>query len=304
MRALFLGTPAAAIPSLAALAEIASIEMVVTQPDAARGRSGKPIPPPVRVAAAEWGFPIAQPATHEDLLEIVESSIADVAVVVGYGRILRPAALAAVPAGYVNVHFSLLPRWRGAAPVERSILAGDPRTGVTLMVLDEGMDTGPLLGMYETDIDADETGGSLTARLAYDGAHLLHAVLPEYVRGRVHPAPQMASGATHAARLTTAEAQVTADTTAAHAHRMVRAYSPRPGAWAMVDGVRVKLWRVTTADAIVPAGHIEVIAGRPTLGLRGGALALEALQPAGKRVLTGIEWSNGRQGAPARLSDG
>jgi methionyl-tRNA formyltransferase len=226
----------------------------------------------------------------------------DVAVVVAYGRILRPAVLAAVPLGYVNVHFSLLPRWRGAAPVERAILAGDDRTGVTLMVIDEGMDTGPLLGVHETRIESDETGGALTARLAHMGAVLLADVLPEYLRGRVHPAPQMASGATHAARLTTAEARILSDTPAAAAHRMVRAFAPRPGAWAVIDGVRTKLWEVAPAGAIIPHGEVAVIGGVPTLGLPDGALELRRLQAAGKRVVTGTAWAHGRHGAPARLT--
>jgi methionyl-tRNA formyltransferase len=303
MRAAFLGTPAAAIPSLGALAEVASVDLVVTQPDAARGRSGRPVPPPVKVAATEWGLRIVQPTTQDQVLTALDSVAADIAVVVAYGRILAPSVLAAVPMGYVNVHFSLLPRWRGAAPVERSILEGDERTGVTLMVLDEGMDTGPLLGVYETEISPDETGGTLTARLAHAGARLLSDVLPEYARGRVTPAPQMESGATHAARLTTAEAQILPDTSLATAKRMVRAFSPRPGAWALVDGSRIKIWQVSAAEAIVPVGHIETIAGIPTLGLEGGAIRLDVLQPAGSRRLTGTEWSNGRHGAPARVSE-
>jgi methionyl-tRNA formyltransferase len=227
----------------------------------------------------------------------------DIAVIVAYGRILRSETLAAVPMGYVNVHLSLLPRWRGAAPVERAILAGDERTGVTLMVLDEGMDTGPLLAAHETEIDNDETGGSLTARLAHDGAVMLADVLPGYARGRVKPAPQMASGATSAPRLTSAEAQVTAATPADVGARMVRAFAPRPGAWAMVDGIRTKLWHAQPSDVEVPRGHLALIDDEPHLGLVGGAIALRSVQPAGKRVMTGREWAAGRRGRPARLDD-
>ncbi len=302
MRAAFLGTPSAAIPTLLALADVASVDLVITQPDAAKGRSGRPVAPPVKVAAGEFGFPVAQPATHDELLGALASADADVAVVVAYGRILRPEALAAIPLGFVNVHFSLLPRWRGAAPVERAILAGDDRTGVTLMVLDEGMDTGPLLAVHETPITEDDTGGSLTARLAHQGAVLLADVIPEYVRGRVHPAPQMASGSTHAARLTTAEAQILPTTEAEQALRMMRAFTPRPGAWATIDGVRTKLWEAAPADAIIPQGRIDTIDGTPHLGLEGGTVEIVAIQPAGKRILTGIEWANGRHGAPAELT--
>jgi methionyl-tRNA formyltransferase len=302
MRAAFFGTPGAAVASLAALAQVAEPVLVVTRPDAARGRSGTPQPPPVKSAALEWGFPVAQPATHAELLAVMTETAVDIAVVVAYGRILRPAALATVPLGFVNVHYSLLPRWRGAAPVERAILAGDERTGVTLIVLDEGMDTGPLLGVHETPIDDGETGGTLTARLAHMGAVLLADVLPEYVRGRIHPAPQMASGATHAAPLTTAEARILPDTPAAVAARMTRAFAPRPGAWAMIDGVRTKIWEVAPAEAILPDGDVIILAGVPTLGLPDGALELRRLQPAGKRILSGAEWANGRHGAPAILT--
>ncbi len=303
MQAAFLGTPAAAIPSLAALGEVAEVALVVTQPDAARGRKGTLVPPPIKVAASEWGYRVAQPATAAELTTVMRDANVDVAVVVAYGRILRPETLATVPMGYVNVHFSLLPRWRGAAPVERAILAGDERTGVSLMVLDEGMDTGPLLAAHETDIGDRETGGSLTGRLAHGGAAMLADVLPDYTRGRVTPAPQMASGATLAPRLTSAEARVTSATAATLAARMVRAYAPRPGAWAMVDGVRMKVWDVQSSKADVASGHIEVIGDAPHLGLAGGTLELMSVQPAGKRVMTGPEWARGRRGEPARLDD-
>ena len=302
MRAAFLGTPAASVPSLAALGGIADIVLVVTQPDAAKGRSSKPVPPALKVAATQWGLPVAQPQSHRELTGALSGADLDIAVVVAYGRILRPAALESTRLGFVNVHFSLLPRWRGAAPVERAILAGDARTGVTLMLLDEGMDTGPLLGAVETEITDDETGGSLTGRLAYDGARLLSHVLPEYARGRVHPAPQMEGGATHAARLETLEAQIISDTSAAMALRMIRAFNPRPGAWCIIDGVRTKVWSAEAAVAPVSEGGIDIVDGAPVLGLAGGALTLTRLQPAGKRSLSGLEWANGRHGASARLT--
>ncbi len=303
MRAAFLGTPAAAVPALAALAGVAEIDVVVTQPDAARGRSGALVPPPIKVAAAEWGYRVAQPETHGDLLTVMTEAAVDVAVVVAYGRILRPETLAAVPMGYVNVHFSLLPRWRGAAPVERAILAGDATTGVSLMLLDEGMDTGPVLAVIESAIGDTESGGSLTARLAHDGAVMLADVLPDYTRGRVKPAPQMASGATHAPRLTTAEAQITTEMSVADADRMVRAFAPRPGAWAIVDGTRTKLWKTMPSDTDVRDGRIEVVDDVPHIGLADGALEVTLLQPAGKRPMTGAAWARGRREPSAQLTD-
>lgn len=302
MRAAFLGTPAAAIPSLAALTDIATVELVVTRPDAPRGRSKTPTPPPIKTAAIEWGIPVRQPESHEELESTIQEASVDIAVVVAYGRILRAAALEATRLGFVNVHFSLLPRWRGAAPVERTILAGDTLTGVTLMQLDEGLDTGPLLGVHETSINPEETAGELTARLAALGATMLVDVLPAYARGRVQPAPQIAAGVTHAPVLTTAEAEITATMDADEASRMIRAYAPRPGAWAVIDDVRTKVWRATVSEVEVDPGVVGIVDETPILGLHRGSIQLVSLQPAGKRVMTGREWARGRRGASGSLS--
>ena len=158
MRAAFLGTPAVAIPSLAALIDVADIAVVVTRPDRAKGRSGKPTPPAVKTAAIEWGLPIEQPTSSTEIEDVLRRAEADIGVVAAYGRILTRTALETTPAGFVNVHFSLLPRWRGAAPVERAILAGDETTGVSLMQIDEGLDTGPVIAVVETPIAPHETG--------------------------------------------------------------------------------------------------------------------------------------------------
>jgi methionyl-tRNA formyltransferase len=302
MRAAFLGTPAAAIPSLAALTDIAAVELVVTRPDKPRGRSRTPAPPPIKTAAIEWGIAVRQPESHEELESTIREADVDIAVVVAYGRILRAAALGATRLGFVNIHFSLLPRWRGAAPVERAILAGDTMTGVTLMQLDEGLDTGPLLGVHEVSIGPAETAGELTARLAALGATMLVDVLPAYARGRVQPAPQIAAGVTHAPMLTTAEAEITATMDADEAFRMVRAYAPRPGAWTVIDDVRTKVWRVAMADVEVDPGVVAIVDGTPILGLRDGSIRLVSVQPAGKRVMSGSEWARGRHGAAGALS--
>ena len=151
MRAVFLGTPEAAVPSLTALARVADVATVITQPDRPKGRSKRPMPPPVKQQAAELGIPVEQPATSRDIGPIMSGlGPIDVAVIVAFGMLIRPEALDLPAMGFVNVHFSILPRWRGAAPVQRAIEAGDPRTGITLMRLDEGLDTGPVYSVRST----------------------------------------------------------------------------------------------------------------------------------------------------------
>jgi methionyl-tRNA formyltransferase len=303
VRAAFLGTPSPAIPSLAALADVADVAVVVTRPDKPQGRSGRPSPPPVKTAAREWGFPIEQPTSSAELRAVLEPLDLDVAVVVAYGRILPADVLAVARFGFVNVHFSRLPRWRGAAPVERAILEGDPVTGVSLMRLDEGLDTGPVISVIETPISDDETGGSLTARLAHLGARLLDDSLPAYLAGSLQPADQLDAGATHASVLKKEEAQITPATPAARAERMIRAFHPRPGAWCLVEGDRLKILAAAVDGADLPPGRIEIRDGAPHLGLPGGSLLLSTVQPAGRQVQPASEWMNGRRGEPAQVDE-
>lgn len=301
MQSAFLGTPSASIPSLAALMDVTDVAVVVTRPDSAKGRSGRPTPPPVKVAAEEWGLPVVQPESRGELDEVLQNAEIDVGVVVAYGRILSSAALASAPAGFVNVHFSLLPRWRGAAPVERAILEGDESTGVTLMQLDEGLDTGPVIAAVETPIAPDETGGSLTGRLAYLGGMLIDDAMSELLAGRLDAAPQLRTGVTIANRLDRSEGRIDASWTAAYAERAIRAFSPRPGAWFSIDGTRCRVHRASYSNDAVTPGTIAPFNGVAVLGLEGGSLALDLLQPAGKAVMTGTAWLNGRRGAGGHI---
>ncbi len=303
MRAAFLGTPSAAVPSLAALMEVASVEFVVTQPDRPKGRGRRLEAPPVKLAASEWGLPVYQPTTHAELLGRFEQAGLEVAVVVAYGRILKPAVLDSVEHGFVNVHFSLLPRWRGAAPVERAMLAGDDYSGVSLMVLDEGLDTGPVFAAAEIEINDFETAGELTGRLASLGADVLRDHLEDYGNGRLQPARQMGTGATIAPRLTTAEAALDANLGPTAFSRTVRAFNPRPGAWIKAEGQRLKIFEVGPATPEVETGAIQIIDGRPMLGLTGGAVELVQLQPAGKPRLSGRAWANGRRGVGLTIDE-
>lgn len=303
IRAAFLGTPSAAVPSLAALMELASVEFVVSQPDRPKGRGRRVEASSVKLAAREWGLPVYQPGTPAELLGLFEEAGLDIAVVVAYGRILRPAVLDTVKHGFVNVHFSLLPRWRGAAPVERAILAGDQYSGVSLMVIDEGLDTGPVFAAAEIEISEYETAGVLTGRLASLGADVLRDHLDDYVHDRLRPARQMTTGATTAPRLTTAEAGLDTNNGPTALARAVRAFNPRPGAWIQAEGQRIKIFEVGPATPEVDEGEIRIVGGRPILGLASGAVELVEVQPAGKPRLSGQAWANGRRGVGLMLDE-
>ncbi len=302
MRAAFFGTPPAAVPPLAALATVAEVTLVVTPPDRPRGRSRHRSPPAVKEAALDFGFEVTQPARAGEIAELLRTLELDVAVVVAYGQLLPAALLAAPRRGFVNVHFSLLPRWRGAAPVQRAILAGDHKTGVSLMVLDEGLDTGPVLATATTAIDPGESAGGLTARLAGSGAVLLGEHLPRYVTGDLDAAAQDDGAATAAPKVTVAEARVTASMTAASLVRRVLAFDPRPGAWAEVDGERIGIVAASTAGADGPQqGRIELHEGSVLVGCGDGPAELHRVQPAGRAVMDAAAWMNGRRGQPGML---
>lgn len=300
--AVFYGTPAEAVPVLAALLDVAEVPLVVTQPDRARGRSKRPQPPPVKVAAEAWGLPVAQPDRASADPGAIRSLAPDVAVVAAYGQLLKPALLEVPARGFVNVHFSLLPRWRGASPVVRAILAGDEATGVSIMRLDEGLDTGPVYATAATPIRAADTGGTLTARLAALGARLLADTLPGIVEGSCTAAAQDDAAATAAGKVHTAEAFVDPVHHSARAVlRAVRAFAPKPGAWGAVGGQRVKLMAAAPADAGPEPGVAELRGADVVLGTRDGAVALRIVQPSGKGPMAAADWMRGRRGEPARF---
>jgi len=301
IRAAFFGTPAEAVPVLGGLRSVAEVALVVTQPDRPRGRSGTPLPPPVKVAALQWGLRVVQPARHAEVVDALAAM--DVAVVAAYGRLIPAALLGAPRRGFLNVHFSLLPRWRGASPVVRTILAGDDETGVTLMEMDEGLDTGGIIVSARTPVHVAETAGELTARLADRGAELLSAHLGEWVDGKRTAAPQDDRRATAAAKVSRSEALVLPAAHGAVAvFRAVRAFNPRPGAWGVVEGQTCKLWRVAPADGKgAGPGIASVVDGRVVLGCADGAVELLSIQPAGRSAMSAIAWMNGRRGEPARF---
>ena len=296
-RAAFFGTPTAAVPALAALSSAMSIELVVTRPDRPRGRSGQPQPPPVKEAAAAWGIPVIQPGRAADVSEQLAGL--DLAVVVAYGQILPETMLAIPTHGFINVHFSRLPRWRGAAPVARAILAGDTETGVDIIQLDAGMDTGPIIARTSAPIDPAETTGTLTARLAGIGADLLAETIPTILDGSATRSAQSGEGATIAAKLSSEEARLDPHTMpAVMCDRAVRAFNPNPGAWGMLDGERLKVWEARVEpDSDLAAGEMVLEHDLPLVGTPSGALELIEVQAPGKsRMRAGI-WGRGYRGA-------
>jgi methionyl-tRNA formyltransferase len=296
MRTAFLGTPEVAVPSLEATARISQVEVVVTRPDRPRGRSRRLQSPPIKEMAVEMGLQVAQPATGGELAACLADQDLDVGVVVAFGMILRPEVLALPTKGFINVHFSLLPRWRGAAPVERALMEGDDSTGVSLMLMDEGLDTGPILGQTETPISPQENGGDLRRRLADMGAELLTEILPAWVGGEIEPRPQSQEGATYASKLEPADRTLDTRMPVGDFVNRVRALAPLPGARLSIDGSHHKILRVKASSIRTPPGvWLEGPDGVPVLGLADGAVAVEELQPPGKRAMTGADWLRGRE---------
>jgi len=292
VKLVFFGTPADAVPALEAL-HVAGheIALVVTQPDKRRGRGSDPSPSPVREAAEALELPVLTPQKSREVVDDVAASGAEVGVVVAFGQLLPPALLEAVPHGFVNVHFSLLPRWRGAAPVERAVLAGDRETGVCIMALEAGLDTGPVFARERTPIGSTETAGELRARLVALGTDLLIDTLPRVPTAV--PEPQTGE-ATHADKLTVEEFELDWEQSAEELARVVRAGNPRPGAWTTDHGGRLKVWRVRALSACIDAepgtvfGHTRVATGE-------GALELVEVQPEGRRAMDANAWLAGRR---------
>lgn len=302
MRLLYLGTPADAVPPLRALHDAGhEIVMVVTQPDRRRGRGGDLMPSAVKEAALDLGLHVVTPQKSREIVDEVVALHADLGVVVAFGQILPPALLAAVPHGFVNVHFSLLPRWRGAAPVERAMLAGDPETGVCIMRLEEGLDTGPVFARTETPIAPGETAGELHHRLVALGTELLLETLP--LVPQVTPFPQEGE-ATYASKLAVEEFHLDWARPAAELERVVRAGNPRPGAFTSDRGRRLKIWsaRAHMMPAGADAGTVFAAPhSAPHVATGKGVLELVEVQPEGKARMSGDAWLAGRHHAPEPL---
>jgi methionyl-tRNA formyltransferase len=298
VRIAFLGTPDVAVPTLETLAEIVEIAVVVTQPDRPAGRSGRPVPPAVKVAATAMGLAVAQPERSTEIESILSGhGPLDAGVLVAFGQLIRPGALAIPRRGIVNIHFSLLPRWRGAAPVQRALMAGDTRTGVTLMQLDEGLDTGAVLAMRSTAIGAHENAGSLLDRLSHIGARLAGQLIPSHAAGRMVPIPQMGD-ATSAAKIGPTDCVIDWTRPATAIADQVRGLAPRPGALTTFSGDRLKVLEAAIVDGSAPPG---VFVDAISVGTGSGIIRLVLVQPAGKRAMDANSWANGLRVRPDRL---
>jgi methionyl-tRNA formyltransferase len=304
-RIVFFGTPEEAVPALEAVAERHEVSLVITRADRPRGRKGRPQPPPVKEAATGLGIPFAQPETRAGIVEALrDHGPFDLGVVVAYGRILPPEVLEVPRQGMLNLHFSLLPRWRGAAPVARALMAGDRMTGVTIIQLDEGLDTGPVLTAQLVDVHPAETSGSLTARLAAIGARLLVSVIPGYTSGEVVPVPQSDDGVTFADKITAEDRNLDNVTDPAEFVARVRGLAPRPGAVLTLDGQPHQIHAARSVDVSVEIGKWVSVEGHPVVGLAGGAVAVVTIQPPGKRPMGGDAWLRGVRRAEGSAGGG
>lgn len=302
-RIVFMGTPAFAVPSLQALLEPHTVQGVVTQPDRPAGRGRQLVSPPVKQAALAAGVPVIQPQRLREpaAMDQLRAWAPDVIVVVAFGQLLRPEVLDLPPHGCLNVHASLLPRHRGAAPVAAAILAGDNETGITLMRMDAGLDTGPLLAGLVVPIQPEDTTQSLADRLAPAGAQLLAEYLPDYLAGRLPAEAQDNALATYAPQLKKEDGRLDLTRPAVELERRVRAFQPWPGAfvmWPEPNGSGaarpLKILRAAVlAETLGEPGQVVATAHGPAVAAGQGALLLLEVQPPGKRPMPAAAFVRG-----------
>jgi methionyl-tRNA formyltransferase len=314
MRILFAGTPQPALPSLQRLIDSPHHEVVavLTRPDAAAGRRGTSVPSPVGQLAIDAGIPLlrtARPNTGEFAAHLREFA-PECCAVVAYGALLGPDLLAVPPHGWVNLHFSLLPAWRGAAPVQAAIAGGDTVTGATTFRLDAGLDTGPVYGVLTETIRPRDTAGELLDRLAVAGAGLLTATLDGIADGALSPVPQPAEGASLAPKITVEQARVRWDLPAHVVERRIRSVTPAPGAWTMIENLRVKVGPVTVDDAAEQSGPersgpeqsgperlgpgvFRIERSGVRVGTATQPVLLGQVQPPGKKAMAALDWVRG-----------
>lgn len=288
----FMGSPDFAVPTLRILVENFTVVGVVTQPDRPAGRGRKLTAPPVKVLAQELGIPIIQPQRlHKDpeAMSQLQDWNPDMIVVAAFGQILKSDVLNLAPFGCVNLHASLLPRWRGVTPIQAAILDGDEETGVTIMKMDEGVDTGPIISQRAILIGSNDTGGSVFEKLAALGSELLVDTLPGYVQGALKPQPQPVESPTaYASMLQRSDGALDFNQSAAYLARKVRAFNPWPGTYFEWSGNPLKIHAAHPVDKPSPgAGTLLVYDQLPAVGTAEGILVLDQLQPAGKKSMPG-----------------
>lgn len=300
-RVVFMGTPDFAVPSLEVLLSLPDVSVVgvYTQPDRPAGRGGRVQSSPVKRVALREGIPVYQPLGFRKRVENVEllrDLRPDLLVVAAYGLILPPSALAVPPLGSLNVHASLLPRWRGAAPITFALLEGDAVTGVTIMLMDEGMDTGPMLTRAQEPIRADDTTASLSERLARLGAATLRETLPRWAAGKLTPTPQPEEGVTYTRLVRKEDGHIDWSRPAAAIERAVRAYQPWPTAFTLWKGEPLKVLKAMALPGTGVPGAVVAVPGGVAVTTGEGVLRLDEVQPAGRRPMPGKAFVNGAPG--------
>lgn len=289
LKVVFMGSPDFSLPSLRALADKYDVVGVVTQPDRASGRGRELKAPPVKTLALELGIPVIQPEKlrQPEAMEQLRAWNPDIIIVAAFGQILRKDVLELPRYGCINVHASLLPRWRGAAPINAAILHGDAETGVTIMQMDVGLDTGPMLSKRSIPLTRQDTAGSVFDRLSTLGADLLVETLPDYLSGKLTPSPQPEEGVTYAPMLKKEEGRLDFTHPAEELERRVRAFNPWPGVFMDFDGTLLKVHRARVRAGDVAVGQRLIDQDQPAIGAGGGLLILEEVQPAGKKAMSG-----------------
>ncbi|MGW6378346.1 methionyl-tRNA formyltransferase [Rhodococcus sp. NPDC055112] len=297
MRIVFAGTPEPAVPSLARLLKSSRHEVVavVTRPDAVAGRGRKVARSPIGQLADEHGIEVLTPARASDpeFLDRLRALEPDCCPVVAYGALLPRPVLDVPRHGWVNLHFSLLPAWRGAAPVQAAIAAGDDMTGASAFLLEEGLDTGPVFGVMTERIRADDTAGGLLGRLADGGAVLLESVLDGIEDGTATAVPQPTEGVSHAPKVTVESARIRWDQPAQAVDRLVRAVTPAPGAWTQVGELRLKVGPVQVTEETLEPGQFLVRKDGCYVGTATTAVRLSQVQPQGKKAMAAADWARG-----------
>ncbi|MBS1248882.1 MAG: Methionyl-tRNA formyltransferase [Chloroflexi bacterium] len=289
----FMGTPDFALPTLRALAEKFDVAGAVTQPDRRAGRGREFRPPPVKVLAEELGIPVFQPQdiNTPDALEQLSVWAPELIAVAAFGQILSPEVLDLPPQGCLNVHASLLPRWRGASPINAAILHGDEETGVTIMKMGQGLDSGPILSQRAVPIRAEDTAGSLFDTLAQLGADLLVETIPLYLMGALNPCSQGDKGATYAPLLNREDGELGFNQSAEFLARKIRAFHPWPGTYTFWKDQRFKILKAHAVPVTSPGvGVFTTYEKSPAIGTNDEVLVLDQVQPAGKCVMDGVSF--------------
>ncbi|MFD8977732.1 MULTISPECIES: methionyl-tRNA formyltransferase [Streptomyces] len=304
MKLVFAGTPEVAVPALDALLASGRHEVaaVVTRPDAPAGRGRRLVSSPVAQRAEEAGIEVLKPARprDEDFLARLREIAPDCCPVVAYGALLPKVALDIPARGWVNLHFSLLPAWRGAAPVQHSLMAGDQVTGASTFLIEEGLDSGPVYGVVTEDVRPTDTSGDLLTRLAFAGAGLLAATMDGIEDGALHAVPQPVEGITLAPKIQVEDAHVDFAAPALRVDRVVRGCTPAPGAWTVFRGERLKLIQVTPLPDRTDLAPGELAVGKNNVYAGTGSYGVELLwvQPQGKKPMKAADWARGVRIAP------